>query len=909
MSPSKVYKPQDNQAPVSSNTLQPESRLPIPQKTDPPKRKRLTPSAALIGVFLLAALCVVLVGGVGGGYFLVSSLLNAPEDTEVAASDSAQTVGSFTFSKVQAVAVNSDGKLYKDKEGVGLRVVPVNEEANAQVNLISNKPGKELENALKGNFSIESLAYGVSADPEKVSPPEGVLEFPAKSQDDRLAMIVDEKYIGIMPIKPVDGKLIVNPHVSAPDSGSETAATLSGEKPTKFFVVNPLKSQSPTDPSRMAFSGGGLHAPSDQTKSVVDCSGKIFGSYCYHNTAGSIYVYVDVKPLNLNPYLDLMNVCEQILTAYQKKGFNRALPTQNKPLVIIVGGKKAPEFQTISGKLKIPTDVIKDLTSDINKYAMSHELFHWVESKSYNMITGAINTEERWWLEMAAENATYLLDASYINQNLIKYGRTENNHQTGFQLEPFKWPKGEEARYLHAQNVLVGLCEGQPGCVFGESKFLVSINNAQYPFDNSFKKKYLDLADDVARYYIGMQPVNSSVNITLPDETKTGEAYGDYIQGLENSLAGGMIQTSGHDNVIIRSTDSVIYKIDIPAGNVAPLRVFSGTKKKGSDEIKMSGRPFYVRIPPGQTYFYRLGNGPAKEAVSLAEVIYGPIHSGYGFDSARFVAFAKSKPSKFEAFFELVDLSGDWMGEIKSIKNQSHTCSNTSQITNQKFDYFLTLLSAMGKFSRIADGNKKTSTRFEWKQDMTLPGWEGIKIKALAEAGSDSIHLTYSINIPKKTALLLGQQYALDISSPASEDTPIPWGFAVIPCAGMALLPVVKKDRRARVGLFILLVVCIMVSTSGCGLENIYGTVEGVYNFTRLEYADKNGTYPPTGDVYWRMPEGTGNIKISITYTSLNNLLDESQGKKEQTCKSSVEFDLSGYVQKDGLITPDNFPR
>jgi hypothetical protein len=106
--------------------------------------------------------------------------------------------------------------------------------------------------------------------------------------------------------------------------------------------------------------------------------------------------------------------------------------------------------------------VVGSITSQENHCALAHELMHWTEDEVYTMNLAALSNSKAWWLEMAAENGSFLIDPGCIDRNLEQYGRAvTNDNLLPLQSASLVWNLKEGARYIQALQVYISLCEGR----------------------------------------------------------------------------------------------------------------------------------------------------------------------------------------------------------------------------------------------------------------------------------------------------------------------------------------------------------------------------------------------------------------------------------------------------------------
>jgi hypothetical protein len=287
----------------------------------------------------------------------------------------------------------------------------------------------------------------------------------------------------------------------------------------------------------------------------------------------------------------------------------------------------------------------------------------------------------------------------------------------------------------------------------------------------------------------------------------------------------------------------------------------------------------------------------------------GPIHDKFGYDVVRVNAFAQTQSVDFKASVGIINLSGDWVGKPIKLISQNQSCQSEdenedsgSNIDSQATEPILNLLSAYGQFVR--DPADTSGATLQWEQSEPIPGAEQATIEANAVVGSEDIKLTWAVDIPKKTSSLFSQQFAFLLPDEKSSQSTTPWAWVALPGMAIGIYLPFKKRRRGLLISLILLTSSLLLFTSGCGLKNMYGKISGEYVFTKIDYPEKDFSYPPKGDIYWNLSGGTNDVTYDIFSDVFVDLMDESKGTVEKECITKIKYSLSGAVQKDGIVTP-----
>ncbi|MDD5369446.1 MAG: hypothetical protein PHQ40_10190 [Anaerolineaceae bacterium] len=880
---------------------------PTPGRTHPSKR---TYRIIGIGVVVIVLLSCIGVGGIGIYFFSTGKLAKPVLE------QGASPIRPVGFTPVDTIEIVPDGNSHSDAKGVGLAISP-DKAITQKVELTSSQVDQTFEEALGAGYKLESLAYSVLQNGGDDGSRRGKLTFPASSLESRLVVVVDGKYAGVLDVEPVDGKLEINPFLTA--SASDPGFTPQGiETGTTYYLVAQPKS------------GFRLPSPSSQNKrppgsaahvqqGMLDSCGDWWHNYCVRNKLGTVYIFYDSKLPTSATFNDLAETSAGIMQKYEKElGIKAAELSKNNPLYIVVGGSDAPKYSSKTGNLYLPVDLSESPGGQPNWQTLAHELFHWVEDEEYPMTANVLSGVESWWLEMAADNATFLINDEALTAHLSKYGRVNLGIKLGWQLNPFTWSSSEEARYIQSQMVQVGLCDDTSVCSVSRTQFVAAINAGTYPFDAGAQERYLKNMDDVARYLLGAAPSVTNSGIYLPENVRNGHWYGDYLLARRAKTGDTEFWFTSSAPQMTRDDTGVKIQAELVKGAVYPLWVGNGGESPGEDMVVNSGIPVGLQIEGvagSPDFWFSINDGSPQRVSGAANLYIAPIHQKLGINKVRLVAMGAGDEI-FRAQLAPIDLQGDWQAkDLKLITVAQDTCGYESNAENEADfglgqlpeDVFIKAMSAYGTFKNDPADPKKI--RLIWTQ-VTPISQPGVTFEGSIEPGQEEIKLKYTVTIAKQVTTL----------DPAEVFTAAPghtnptagaarWGLLpLIPGTGLLGL-LLRKRKLQKNLLFLLLAISLLLLPllAGCGLGNAYGTVHGEYSFKKIEYSGVNYTKSyPDGNI-WRLEGGSGQITSNLTVLAPVDPLDKDKGTTEKQCQEELVFATNGLVIEDGRITPETF--
>jgi hypothetical protein len=895
----------------------------------PPARRGLSMLPLGLGALFVCA-CVA-VGGLalGGGLLMTQNgrpaiSLPLPAASEAPASGApatAQPLPTFAPPKVVADLAVGPGAEVKDDAGASLSLPQGVISPTTQASLTVSQLGGEMAAEIDKSYKIESRAYAVSA--ESVGPGRPTLRIPAGPPGSRLAMLIDNRYLGVLDVAPQDGQFVIDPRLAAPQSASPYPSPKGGEQASQYLVVTPRQAGAFQPAAGRAFKlASPLMADADGASCVAE---RFTLNHCWRNPESSVYVFwKDDYPAELKDqdYLrvgDVIRAVADIMKAYQSQGFAHAgISSSYRVDVVMDAGVSEPFYSPRSGNLYLPWDIASKIGDASSRCTLAHELFHWMEDEEYRMLPAYYSHPKSWWLETAAENGTFRLDAACIEKNLVAYGKVETeDNMLAFQSRPLVWAGGEGARYIHAQQLYLSICPGA-SCAMTPEAFVQAINSGTYPMDGSALAAYEGAAGDMARYLLGAAPLSTRSDAAIPSAAVGGQGYGDYAilkktsQGfaMESGMTSSQFKKNGDQELKIEAT--------IQKGGVYPLWVANG---KGTPYAAKSitGLPSALKVEPGPAFWVKMDDQDPVLYKGDSPVVLGAISDQVGIGRLRIGAYAPTKDEVFRATLGIADLSGDWMSAAppnfvyKSLSCGDSSETDTSSLDKAESDPFLVILGGMGAFGK--DPAAQDGSHLIWQASQELP--ERTVIEADVTLKPEVVELKYRVEIPKQegngqSSWLPGTGprralpgFAARVGELGGQLPPGGQGagwllLASLGVGGVGLLRKPAELRRWLPAAGLLALSAVLVT--GCFGFNLYGTIEGAYTFKKLEAInpkDNSAATPYT----WKLSNGSGSINMDLTIVTTTTDEDGQEVSNASPCQATLEFKPEVFIGPPDMVT------
>ncbi len=847
---------------------------------------------------------------------------------------------------VETLPVSAGGLAVQDSYGVSVEipasVLPEGQSASLESASFSQGMQQELEKA----YTVNTLAYSVTA-VDQDGTGQVNLSLPAPSADLRLAVLVNDKYTGVLDVEPQNGLLQLNLFLGAPLQASSAPTETQYIASNRYFVVTPKTGASiPSQGNNLRISFS-MQAEDQGGKSCI--TEFWLQSHCWRNQAGTVYVFwennvpADLKDTEYLRIEDMIKAVEEIMRAYhQDWHFNNAAISKSNPVYIIIDpSEPEPTYSQKTGNVYLNWGVVGSISSQENHCALAHELMHWTEDSAYTMNAAALSNSKAWWLEMAAENGSFMIDSACIDRNLETYGHAVTSSDLlPLQSESLVWESKEGARYIQALQVYVSLCSGGANCAMSQDQFVAAINAGSYPFDDAgVLSTYQRSAKDMGLFMMGKPPAEANTSAHLPPSTNEGGAFPEYI--WLKAVPAPKIEVSDTTKQI-QSTSSTEAAVNasIAQGGVYPLWVSNGKGSPGNPREGYTSLPVMLKIDAGTRFWYELDSGEAVFHDGGKELTLGPLSDKLGTGLVRLVAVAPDAAATFNAKVNPVDLSGDWVAQLSNPSVNIIDCpSSTDDDSENGFDTsevdkieMLSILSGYGTYA--ADPAVSDGSHLIWQG--TLP--EGATAELDITIKPEVIEVKYRIDIPRPDSEGLlppwlgpkfGQTWPPRLQSAGwlNSLSGSPVGFALM--AGSLLLALVWlvgiprlkayqeghlafSPRVVRFGNTALLSLALLVGAvwlSGCVGFGIYGNFEGTITFNKLEYLDPDApasAVVPGGEAVegltWKLHEGqevnTMDIFIEVSSTDA----DGKETSEVHECKFTVTSSADGVIGPADMV-------
>ncbi len=887
-----------------------------------PADKRRSGRGVLWGV-VLVVLCLCLVGigvGIWRLYPNVSGLLEGGRIPIVGGSGLA---GETDFvpappkvESTQSITAGQGG--ISDEYGASLAIPAETLPGEEAITMQSASLSADLQTELEKSYQVDSLAYSVqSTNLDGAGRAE--LRLPAPSPNSRLAVLVDDQYLAIMPGAPENGFFNVQPFLGAPGAVDSYPTLASATLPNRYFVVTPNEgaSQPPTGQAHLA-------RPAEQPD-VTSCIPNIWrGNRCRTNQAGSVYVlYWNTEmPASLGggSHLQAEETIDQlirsvtaIMTSYQQAGFTNAAISGSNPVYLVISMKeKEPNYSQKTGNIYLGWGVVSELLGGKGNCTLAHELFHWIQDDAYVMNAAALVNDRAWWLEMGAENGSYLIDAACIGHTISTYGVAEVGEQLAWQATPFHWDWGEGARYVQAVQMYISICDDGSNCAISPAEFASLTNAGSYP-SSLARDDYYRNANDMARFTLGSQPIFGRGDATIPDAFRTGKGFGDYIwlkntqsSIIDTSLSGTRIRKTGDYEVTVETT--------ISHGGVYPLWVSNGKGSSTGGGEGFTAVPGLLTISPGTPVWYSLDNGIPEYHDGAEELVLGPLSDKLGIGLIRLAAAAHDADKTFKAVVGPLDLSGDWASILSESRAVVMNCPDSDE-PMEAID-FAGFLAAYGTF--VSDPGVTNGTKYTWEGSLGEVDAD-VLAQATILVEPDKIVLDYLIDIPRPTDSSWlpwpGGSPGVRLSAAPTNQNTLPanlalLGFLALGGVGTVYLQTsgTNGPRLALKRWLPLALVALLAGVwlSGCFGFAFWGTFQGSYTYTHIALAEEQNLPADAaelGEVKWVL-DGTASMKYDIHTLVVTEDADGNTTETEETCYIEYTSKLQTLVGPADMVPP-----
>jgi hypothetical protein len=603
-----------------------------------------------------------------------------PVITPVASNDSTVTptdlpveqLPPLALTEQDSTAVSVDGQVVTDANNISASVPDGSVQGAEVVRLIAYQPPEEFDADLAQNgWKRQSPLYSLVLDGEGENVGGAQLSFPANGADDRLAALVDGRYLAVLGVLPQDGRLDVTATVKPGPGAFAGLETVEGGGVTYFVVSGAGSAQSLQLPlsslaggfgslpgtallTSLSMPAGGTFRPA--AVSTVECRAATFNrqstdytpKVCWNEDKSIFFLNGGPSEEDRQAAVGLLDAATVIRDSYAGLGIRR-VPTTADPLMIIqVSSGGNPNYDPIYHNISLDFKDISRMNEASAQQVLAHEMFHWIEHKTFPMLRRGNNTWFTWQMETSAEAATFLINPQYQNVALSRRGalqHSNSNQVLGWQEPAGDWSTWlfgakidvDEDRYIQGITVRMGICPGS-GCMRTVSDFVDKINTGII-FEDApeFYELYPRALRNTATYLLGKEPkgVYSPPGVLFSaSELLYGRGIGDWAHVGNYGQEYLVISSSASTANLTKVKQTGIATINAVIGRQAlyPLRVSNGADYPLEDSGYTGTRaqpnvPYSLRIEAGVPFIYRAGNGSLVERDGKEATVIEPITS------------------------------------------------------------------------------------------------------------------------------------------------------------------------------------------------------------------------------------------------------------------------------------------
>jgi hypothetical protein len=628
-----------------------------------------------IGATLLLAVAVAVVGGalvLGGA--LTSHVppgagAGSPGATAAPFSD-AHMPQPVSLTRLGSTPVAADGSPVTDAHGVSVAIAAGSLANASTVQLATSDLPASFDSSLTSERGLRRTSPVYSLELDKGSDVRGTvpLSFPAASPDDRVAVLLDQRFFIVLGVEPANGRLTVQ---AAAESGTDPAFPGEG---AHYFVVAKASTAQALARFALARMPLGVSQEPRQTGSgteaapsgELDCDEAIFlhQTTCW-NPSKSISLTMcwswagpeHMPGLGGSPsdrvFVD--RVAAIMKTYNMDLVFNSRVPSAADPIHLVIDDVEPADSTATPSDPRYRPNLIADPTIyldiatmiDIDQPAVqqtvAHELFHWIQHGTYYMIGVAKIPQVYWNFEVRAEAASFLLSQAYQPARLLKVGAMRQSGDTsgalGWQALPLDWSMmgADPWRYVDGQVFRLGLCDDPAACAETVAGLVAETTQGRFSVSRDDYRKPLA---STAQYLLGVQPATGvQVDLSAPI-IQTGRGIGDYIHAGLTTVSNSpmsyvsMSSTSAAEENLEKNLavpGKVAIHATIQSGGVYPLRASNGADvpldQGFGGKARTPDAPYALHLDPGVDYYYRVGTGPIRRGDRAKPLDISPITS------------------------------------------------------------------------------------------------------------------------------------------------------------------------------------------------------------------------------------------------------------------------------------------
>jgi len=822
-------------------------------------KKKYTLPCILAFVGLSLIVCVVLVVGAGGLYWLNQSgeldfLSGYFSDVKLPTVAENNTSSNYDGAPIQPISAGDEIVISAD--GARLTIPDSALESEIGATLKTFSPDAELEQIMLESFQTSAVLYQITADGENDGLGQAKISVPTEGGYATLMEIIDGEYISLTELDATDGNINFQvPIGSASMDEGDESLQFNGNY---LFAIFQDPIAATLDMNDNLYMVAANHQNDTRNCGIPFGSGSPLNYFCRQNSKGTIIAIVNeafTTKITQDKADQIVDLIEKILGDYGNKGFLAAQlvnKSESRVHVQILKGSGDPYYSPSNSTIYIPEDSAAEINEKLS-WELAHELAHWVQDYSYNFTRAywgnLIGTSpyRQWWLEVSAENMVFLFDPAAVENNLTYYGMTTvSTHNTPFQYSPNLW---NDQLYNHAQLVKVFMCENTTVCPISESGFIEAINQGTFPYEGDVAVNQIsENLQEYARYLLGKSPISANATIPIMEAVINGRGYGESIEAAFKSGIGELKKT-GYDPQMVTAGDpgSQIINInaEIQAGGVYPLVVQTGINPK------LEKIPLQVKVLAGAPFYYRVGDGDIQYSDGTKDMMLGLVHPVWGVKNIRLVAIAIEGEATFKAEIRNIDFRGTWsISIIKDTTIKDISCDESNKVWVA--EYAASSMPAL--VLRMGDFNPNSSfSDLVWQANQTR--WDSYI------AGQDPTISTLDVMSGEGLSLIAPEEIMLKMAYTENEAQPYQF----------------SKDEGDAI---------------------IWDQVTGTYilnsTFTKLEYLNPQGP----GEPLWKLSDGRVSIDINAIIVSMQfgPSGDLDYPKDSYPCSGTLSYDAHVFI-------------
>jgi hypothetical protein len=625
-----------------------------------------------------------------------------------------------------------DGETVTDANGISLSIPEGSAGDGKQVIFETFEAEGDLLDEIEQKYTLKSMFYHFAVQGTEDGVGWVELSFPTDDPNGRILAIVNGIYCFPLAEEPEEGQISVEALLGPEEASEHPVETLVPGGDVRYALVSPKSEMT----AMQANQSTGLRFKEWANHFI-----------CVDDTSKISLAWLKTSSITREVGEAMLREIVRYRGDYAKLGFHAAKVTPKIYLRIIINNVFFNPAYAFQAKGMFLPDRFTYPFSDRERQAIYHELFHWIEDWKYELHPSDKNKQTKlWWLEVAAENGTFLVDPGNIELNAKTYGRRVNSlgGPLGVQMSVLDWAKHDAARYIHAQLFKVNMCDDHPLCTMSQQEFVDAINSGETPIlDVTMCDS--DSMDDYARYLLGLKPDLLNHDIPIHPTIANGTAIGDLLwskRSTETSNDLSLVSALPNPPRVTLGTNELKVEARISPCAAYPLRV-SNASTDPEEKSLFPSWPVALTVDPGTRVLYRLGNDEPKEHDGSRPLVLQPISENLGVPVVRVVGLGEeSQDVTMKAKIATVDLSGDWIFDDYEIDSFTYSCDNpeiTLEAIPNALKSLTTSMAQVGTFSQ----DEVNKLKYDLESGQSLE--EGLTVDFTAVLKYDEIKVSANL--------------------------------------------------------------------------------------------------------------------------------------------------------------------